>query len=362
MRITYSLIMGSWWPVLSFLLFFAAFAVSSNVVDLDKGNFDEVITGDKHAFVEFYAPWCGHCKQFASAYEEVGDAFSNVDDVTIAKVDADSEKDLASRFGVTGYPTLKFFPKGSTEPEDYSGGRSADDVINFINSKAGTRAKIKKAASAVVDLDPSNFDKIVKDESNDVLVEFYAPWCGHCKALTPKYEKVGAAYKNEPNCVVARLDADGHRSIGEKYGVSGFPTIKFFPKDNKDGEEYNGDREEKDFVEFLNKKCGTHRLISGALDSSAGLVEELNELAKKFMAEENNRDSIMEQASAVADGHASKQDATYYVKVMKKIQEKGTEFVTSEVSRIERLLGGSVSANKADEFTKRKNVLNQFSV
>lgn len=55
----------------------------------------------------------------------------------IAKVDADAHRDLGSRFGVRGYPTLKWFPKGSTDPEDYSGGRSADDIISFVNQKAG---------------------------------------------------------------------------------------------------------------------------------------------------------------------------------------------------------------------------------
>ena len=57
----------------------------------------------------------------------------------------------------------------------YNGGRTAEDIIGFINSKAGTGGKSKKAPSAVVDLNPSNFDGIVMDTSKDVLVEFYAP-------------------------------------------------------------------------------------------------------------------------------------------------------------------------------------------
>ena len=61
---------------------------------------------------------CGHCKSLAPAYEEVGKAFDNVDNVLIAKVDADSEKALGGRYGVRGFPTLKFFPMGSTEPEE----------------------------------------------------------------------------------------------------------------------------------------------------------------------------------------------------------------------------------------------------
>ena len=57
----------------------------------------------------------------------------------------------------------------------YNGGRTADDIINFINGKAGSRGRVKKDPSHVVELDPSNFDKIVMDTDKDVLVEFYAP-------------------------------------------------------------------------------------------------------------------------------------------------------------------------------------------
>ncbi len=67
----------------------------------------------------------------------------------------------------------------------YNGGRSAEDIITFINNKAGTNIRIKKAPSNVVDLDDKNFDSIVLNPSKHVLAEFYAPWCGHCKHLAP---------------------------------------------------------------------------------------------------------------------------------------------------------------------------------
>jgi protein disulfide-isomerase A6 len=115
---------------------------------------------------------------------------------------------------VTGFPTIKWFPAGSKDAEDYSGGRSAADFVDFINRKAGTNAKVKSAPSAVTVLTDSNFESIVLDAKKDVLVEFYAPCesvlvgasplhseltlllclcagCGHCKRLAPDYEKVG---------------------------------------------------------------------------------------------------------------------------------------------------------------------------
>ena len=73
-------------------------------------------------------------------WESVASDFTNEPNVIIAKVDAEAEnsKATAKDQGVSSYPTIKFFPKGSTEPEAYSGGRTEADLVSFINSKAGT--------------------------------------------------------------------------------------------------------------------------------------------------------------------------------------------------------------------------------
>ena len=76
-------------------------------------------------------------------------------------------------------------------------------------------------------------------------------------------------------CVVANIDADAvpNKPLAAKYGVTGFPTIKFFSKDTKEPIAYEGGRTEADFVSFLNEKCGTHRAVGGGLNdkvSSAG--------------------------------------------------------------------------------------------
>lgn len=100
----------------------------------------------------------------------------------------------------------------------------------------------------------SNFEEIVLDETKDVLIELYAPWCGHCKALEPTYKKLAEKYKDEPNLVIAKLDATAN-DVPVEYKASGFPTIYLAPRGRKmKPEKYEGARELNDFVKFLEEK------------------------------------------------------------------------------------------------------------
>ena len=56
------------------------------VLDLDDKTFNKVITGDTHAFVEFYAPWCGHCKEFKNTFDEVAESMGDLPNLILAKV------------------------------------------------------------------------------------------------------------------------------------------------------------------------------------------------------------------------------------------------------------------------------------
>lgn len=116
-------------------------------------------------------------------YIEVSKIFKPTDPVVIAEANCDEHKDLCSKYGVSGYPTLKFFPAKSTEAEAYQGGRTAEDIISFVNSKVGTARKLAKAPSSLTHLDDSNFDAVMfgTDIQKTRLVAFVAPWCGHCK-------------------------------------------------------------------------------------------------------------------------------------------------------------------------------------
>jgi protein disulfide-isomerase A6 len=330
------------------------------VVDLTPANFDELVGKDKGALVEFYAPWCGHCKNLVPEYARLGKAVANGGSkVLIAKVDANTHSDLGSRFGVSGFPTIKYFPAGSQTAEEYNGGRSAEDFVKFLNEKTGAGIFIPKEATAVEVLTASNFDSIVMDKTKDVLVEFYAPWCGHCKNLAPTYEKVAQTFANEKSVVVANCNADAaeNKALAERFGVSGFPTIKFFPKGDKTGEDYNSGRDGESFVKFLNEKAGTKRVLGGGLTADAGTNAELDTLAREIMTAADKK-AVAAKIAAKAKEVGG--DADIYEKTAAKIIEKGADYPEKELARLEKILAGKVSLEKKDSFTIKSNILRSF--
>ncbi|RXM34802.1 Protein disulfide-isomerase A4 [Acipenser ruthenus] len=352
---------------------------------LTNDNFDEVVNEADIILVEFYAPWCGHCKQLAPKYEKAAKELSKrTQPIPLAKVDATVESEVAKRFEVSGYPTLKIFRKGKAF--EYNGPREEHGIVDYMIEQAGPPTKhiqavkqiqefvkdgddviivgvfaddqdaalelyrntcnnlredykfhhtfsneiskyLKASAGQVVMMQPEKFhskfesksyiltitestteaevkefiekhtlplvghrkqsndakrytkrpmvviyygvdfsydyrvgklkavvksqpvpksnkgpvkvvvgktfEEIVLDKKKDVLIEFYAPWCGHCKQLEPEYNELGKKYKHEKNLVIAKMDSTANDIPNDNYKVEGFPTIYFAPSNNK---------------------------------------------------------------------------------------------------------------------------------
>jgi protein disulfide-isomerase A6 len=229
----------------------ALYDANSAVEQLTAANFDAKVTNsDDLWLVEFYAPWCGHCKSLAPEWEKAAKAVKGL--YRIAAVDATENEALAQRFKVSGYPTIYVFGADKTKPEDYKGGRTASDIVDAANkaardltrfrltgkkggsgsSKGKEEKKEKKGSSDVVELTVDNFEQLVLESNEPWMVEFFAPWCGHCKNLAPEWEKLATDLKG--SIKVGALDATVHGDIANKYGVRGYPTLKFFAPGDKE--------------------------------------------------------------------------------------------------------------------------------
>ena len=228
----------------------------------------EVINGDGVYIVEFYAPWCGHCQSLVPEYQKAAKALKGV--VKVGAVNADEHRSLGGQYGVQGFPTIKIFGLDKKKPDAYNGQRTAQGFVDaglraakdLVNAQLSGKKSSGGGSSSggpgnpddVITLTDSNFDKTVLDSGEMWLVEFYAPWCGHCKNLAPHWEKAATELKGKMK--LGALDATVHNLKAGQFGVNGYPTIKFFY--NGDVTDYDGGRTASDIVAWATDKLSAN--------------------------------------------------------------------------------------------------------
>ena len=157
------------------------------------------------------------------------------------------------KVGEEDLPTLRIVVPASnnlkvaspTHPNDMT----IENVGVFIEETLA--GKINRRDSSTADHDGAvriltlvDYDTVAWDTSKHVMVMFYAPWCGFCKQLAPTWEELAEHYYEDDDYVIAKYDAE--RSNPPRVEVEGYPTVVFFPKNNKDGIKYEGTREFED--------------------------------------------------------------------------------------------------------------------
>ena len=119
-----------------------------------------------------------------------------------------------------------------------------------------TQEEPKENKGPIFEVVGKTFQRDVIDNDNDVMLVFYAPWCGHCKKLLPEYEKAAIKLKEKnPKVILARMDATENEV--ESVTITGFPTIKFYPGNKKDKRpmDYNGERTMDGIIKYLQTNC-----------------------------------------------------------------------------------------------------------
>lgn len=268
----------------------ALYSPNSKVVKLTASNFKDLVINSKDVwFVEFYAPWCGHCKNLVPEWEKLASATEGM--IKIGAVDMTTDQDAGSAYGIRGFPTLKFFGANKNSPTDYNGGRTANELLNFAFEQAkntassrigggssggfnagghnhgaggscggpGPQAGQQGAGSCgggqqqgggsgdskdVIVLTDSNWADTIAQSDDLWLVEFYAPWCGHCKNLEPQWNKAATDLAGQVK--IAKVDATTNPGLAQRFSVNSYPQIKLFPSGPKSDnllEDYSGARD-----------------------------------------------------------------------------------------------------------------------
>ncbi|KAM4543674.1 protein disulfide-isomerase A4 [Fundulus diaphanus] len=315
----------------------------NGVLVLTDSNFDTFMEGKDTVLVEFYAPWCGHCKQFAPEYEKIAQALKENDPpIPVAKVDATQATEVAGRFDVSGYPTIKILK--NREPVDYDGERTEKAIVARVLEVSQPDWKPPPEATLVLTKD--NFDETV-NEADIVLVEFYAPWCGHCKRLAPEYEKAAKELsQRSPPIPLAKVDATVETELASRFGVTGYPTLKIFRKGK--AFEYNGPREKYGIVDFMSEQAGPP--------------------SKQVQAAKQVQELIKDGDDAVIVGvFSGEEDAAYelYLEACNALREDFTfrHSFSSEVAKLLKASPGQIVVVQPEKFhSKYEPASNKLSV
>ncbi|XP_006648191.1 protein disulfide isomerase-like 1-4 [Oryza brachyantha] len=217
--------------------------------------------------------------RFLPTFKEAAKSFKGK--LLFVFVERDNEEvgePVANYFGITGQETTvlaytgnedarKFFLDGEMSVENIK--RFAEDFLEekltpFYKSEPVPESNDGDVKIVV----GKNLDQIVLDESKDVLLEIYAPWCGHCQSLEPTYNKLGKHLRGINSLVIAKMDGTANEHPRAK--PDGFPTILFYPAGKKSFEPitFEGDRTVVEMYKFIKNHASIPFKLKRA-DSSA---------------------------------------------------------------------------------------------
>lgn len=221
------------------------YSKSSPVLQVDGKSYDRLIAQSNHtSIVEFYAPWCGHCKNLQPAYEKAAKNLQGLAKVAAVDCDDESNKPFCGSMGIQGFPTLKIVRPGKKAGrpvvEDYQGPRTASGIVDAVVSK------INNHVTKLTDKEIDGF--LEKDEEKPKAILFTEK--GTTSALL---RSIAIDFLDVISVGQVR---NKEKAAVDKFGISSFPSFVLIPGGGKEPITYDGELNKKDMVEFL-KQVGS---------------------------------------------------------------------------------------------------------
>lgn len=177
-------------------------------------------TKDELWLVDFFAPWCGPCQQLAPEWRRLAKTITGT--ATLGSVDCEKYKDFCSnKMRVQSYPTIRLYPLGSQGANTYqpydSYWRDAESLKAWV---------FQSLPSTVTVLTGKKFYASVLPSTQPWIIDFYTPWCGHCKHFEPQFEQVSR--KMGTKVKAGKVNCDEEKNLCENLGIDGYPTIRVY--------------------------------------------------------------------------------------------------------------------------------------
>ncbi|KAI1119027.1 thioredoxin-domain-containing protein [Nemania sp. NC0429] len=258
---------------------------NSPVLQVDAKNYDRLIAKSNHtSVVEFYAPWCGHCKNLKPAYEKVAKNLEGLAKVAAVNCDEDENKGLCQKMGVQGFPTLKIVRPGKkkgSKPvvEDYQGDRSAKAIVNAVADKITNHVK------RVTDKDIDTFLSTNNETAKAILFTDKGTTSALLRSLAIDFLDVIS---------FAQVRNKESKAVGV-FNIDSYPTLVLLPGGEKDGIVYEGEMKKPAMVEFLSQ-AGEPNPDSGTVGSTGDKTSETK--GKKDKKEKKEKKDKPSQASS----------------------------------------------------------------